>query len=62
MMNEHIALCRHYSFNEAFLPLKLHDVIFDKGFLMWTNFFAFLRGEAVGLTRKSVSRMKEERK
>ena len=62
MMNEHVVFCRHYSFGEPFQSLEKHDLIFDKGFQMWGNFFEFLSGESDGLRRKSTNTMKDERK
>ena len=52
-MNDHASTCRHYSIFEPFQALRKGDIIIDKGFLMWKNFFEFLKGEDAELLKKS---------
>ena len=49
---KHVTACLHYSIHEPFQRLVKGDLIFDKGFLHWKNWFTFLRGEVDAPAKK----------
>ena len=61
-MKEHVSGCKHYSIYEPFRTLKMNDVIFGRGFMVWTNFFHFLSGQTHILVKKQIPMLKAERK